>query len=83
MLMQTTIAIVCGQESKAEVTMHEEILRCHSKTLDQLFKKAMPVREQYAESKSICDQLAAFVFPEITIKEFEDTGAEEMVRTLI
>jgi bacterioferritin-associated ferredoxin len=81
MLMQTTISIECGQELETKVTMHEEILRCHSKRLDQLYAKAKPLREQCGKCQRLCKQVARFIFPEMTAKQFEDASSEHDVRT--
>jgi hypothetical protein len=80
MLMQTTITIECGQDLGIKLTAHEEMLRCHSKRLDELYVRAKPVREQYQKCMSICDQLAALLFPEMTAKQFEETSSEDQVR---
>jgi hypothetical protein len=82
MLMQTTITIECGQELETKLTMHEEILRCNSKRFGQVYAKAKPMRELYKKTQSVCDKLAAFVFPEVTTKQFEENGLEEEVHTL-
>jgi hypothetical protein len=80
MLMQTTITIECGQELETKLTVHEEILRCNSKKLGQVYAKAKPMREQYKKSQTVCDKLATFVFPEVTPQQFEKNSLEEEVR---
>jgi hypothetical protein len=81
MLMQTTITVECGQDLATKLTMHEGILRSHSKKLDQLFNKAKSLRENYESSKSICGQLSAIMLPEMTAKKFEENSFEDQVHT--
>ncbi|KAF1836533.1 hypothetical protein BDW02DRAFT_566960 [Decorospora gaudefroyi] len=83
MLMQTTITIECGPDLQSKLTVHEGCLRCHSKPLDQRYAKAKAMREQQEESKALCKKLAAYVFPELNAREFENNGSEEEVIPLI
>ena len=77
--MKTTISVEYGENLTSKVTMHEELLRCHSKSLEQLFTKAKPLREQYVQNQRLMGRLASFVFPEATLKQFEDNGMEHKV----
>jgi hypothetical protein len=80
MLMHTPLIAECGQVLKTKLTMHEEMLRCHSKKLDQLFTNEMLTRKLSKVCKSICDKVATYLFPELNPKQFEEAGSEEQVR---
>jgi hypothetical protein len=79
MLMQTPITIECGPKLQTKLTVHEEILCCHSKPLQARFSKARSIRKQFAKADDFRDQLAAYVFPEATPREFEDNRYDQKV----
>jgi hypothetical protein len=80
MLMQTPIIIECGPDLQTKLTLHEEILCCYSKQLHDRFSKAKSARTQLAKANKFREQLAAFVYPEVTPKDFEDGHLEQKVR---
>jgi hypothetical protein len=77
--MQTPITIECGPKLQVKLTLHEEILCCYSKQLQDRFSKAMSMRVQSAKADNFRHQLAAYVFPEVTPKEFEEGRFEQQV----
>lgn len=81
--MQTPLTVECGDGLTVKLTMHEEILCCHSKLLADRFANAKSLREQYKRTKSISDKIAACVFPEVSPKQFEDSGLEVRVRSAV
>ncbi|RMZ67673.1 hypothetical protein GMOD_00001633 [Pyrenophora seminiperda CCB06] len=83
MLMETPLTVECGVDLTVKLVTHEELLCCHSKLLSGRFAKAKPLRAQYKRTKTISDQLAEYVFPEVSPKEFEDGGLEAQVMPLI
>ncbi|CAO2649999.1 Nn.00g012910.m01.CDS01 [Neocucurbitaria sp. VM-36] len=83
MLMDAAITVECGDSLTSHLTLYEGYLRCHSKSFERLYVRAKFLREQYTESERLMDALAAFVFPEATAKQFEDTGMEEKATPLI
>jgi hypothetical protein len=82
MLMQTSINIECGPKLQTKLTVHEEMLCCHSKPLQARFLKAKSIRQQFVKADDFRDQLAAYVFPETTPKEFEDDRCDQKVCSL-
>jgi hypothetical protein len=79
MLMQTLITIECGPKLETKLTLHEELLCCHSKQLAGQFAKAKSARIQFAKADKFREKLAAYVYPETTQKEFEDGRLEQQV----
>ena len=79
MLMQTPITIECGQDLSDKLTVHEELLCCHSRLLEQRFSAAKDMRQQYEQAKTLRDQMAAYVFPEVTKVQFEARSCEKRV----
>ena len=77
--METTITIEYGSDLKNTLTIHEELLRCHSKEFEQLVARAKSLREQYAKTKVMRDHIGCCVFPEVTAKEFEEKCLEKRV----
>ncbi|KAH7337913.1 hypothetical protein BKA66DRAFT_555278 [Pyrenochaeta sp. MPI-SDFR-AT-0127] len=83
MLLQTTITVECGAKLNTKFTMHEEMLRCHSTSFDQLCAKAKPIRDQYTQCKITMDRIACCIFPEVTHEQFEAAHLEQKVAPLI
>lgn len=81
--MQTPLTVECGDDLTVKLTMHEEILCCHSKLLGDRFAKAKPLMEQYRCTKTISNKLASYIFPEVTPKQFEDRGLEAQVSSTV
>lgn len=77
--MKTPITVECGPDSETKLIFHEEILCCYSKQIQELFLKAKPARMQLAKADKLREQVAAFVFPEVTGREFEDGHLEQKV----
>ncbi|USP79019.1 hypothetical protein yc1106_06293 [Curvularia clavata] len=83
MLMQTPITIECGKNLSEKLTVHEELLCCHSRLLEQRFFAAKDMRQQYEQAKTLRDQMAAYVFPEVTKVQFEARSCEKRALPLI
>jgi hypothetical protein len=77
--MQTPITIECGPKLKVKLTLHEEIICCYSKQLQDRFSRATSMRVQSTKADNFRHQLAAYVFPEVTMKEFEEGRFEQQV----
>lgn len=82
MLLQTPVSVEYGEDLKERLTIHEEILRCHSPKFEKLCAKAQPLCKQYAKSKALNDQVAKFVFPEVTPEQFDRHRLSEKVSCL-
>ncbi|KAF5847646.1 hypothetical protein GGP41_000347 [Bipolaris sorokiniana] len=83
MLMQAPVAIECSPDLSIKFTIHEELLRCHSKLLEECFTKAKILRKQFEQTDHLRDQIAAHVFPEVTAEEFAAGDHEEKALPLI
>ncbi|EUC43023.1 hypothetical protein COCMIDRAFT_7494 [Bipolaris oryzae ATCC 44560] len=83
MLMQTPVEIECGPDLSIKLTIHEELLCCHSKLLEERFTKAKNLRKQFEQTDHLRDQIAAHVFPEVTAEEFAADDHEEKALPLI
>lgn len=79
MLMQTPVSVEYGENLAQKLTMHEEILRCHSPMFEHRCTKAKPLWEQYTKSRALSDQVAKFVFPEVTAEQFDKHRLSEKV----
>jgi hypothetical protein len=79
MLMQTLIEIACGPDLSIKLTVHEELLRYHSRLLEERFAKAKSLRRQYEKLNDLRNQIAEHVFPEVTADLFEHENREEVV----
>lgn len=80
--MQAPVAIECSPDLSIKFTIHEELLRCHSKLLEECFTKAKILRKQFEQTDHLRDQIAAHVFPEVTAEEFAAGDHEEKVSFL-
>ncbi len=78
--MDTAISIEYGLELNSRLTIHEGMLRCHSKKFEKLFVQAKHIREQFAQTTLLKDQVARFVYPEVTEREFEERSLDKQVR---
>ncbi|KAG9185660.1 hypothetical protein G6011_06991 [Alternaria panax] len=83
MLMQTLITIECGPDLKTKLTVHEEILCCHSNQLQGQFSKAKTARTDYEKAGEFREKLAAYVFPEASQKDYEGGHFDLQVKPLI
>ncbi|XP_014562194.1 hypothetical protein COCVIDRAFT_85043 [Bipolaris victoriae FI3] len=83
MLMQTPVEIECGPDLSIKLTIHEELLRCHSELLQDRFTKAKILRKQFEQIDHLRDQIAAHVFPEVTAEDFSAGDHEEKALPLI
>lgn len=79
--MQTPITIECGPLLSIKLTMHEEILCCYSKLLQERFAEAKTLRQQYEQANALRNDIAAHVFPEVTADEFEAGNHQEKVKS--
>lgn len=79
MHMKTPVMIVCGKDLTTQFMMHEELLRHHSRVLEERFSRAKPLRKLYKQSHALRDKIAAHVFPEATADDSEATGHQEQV----
>lgn len=77
--MQTPVEIECGPDLSIKLTIHEELLRCHSELLQDRFTKAKILRKQFEQIDHLRDQIAAHVFPEVTAEDFSAGDHEEKV----
>ncbi|KAJ4373106.1 hypothetical protein N0V83_003397 [Neocucurbitaria cava] len=77
-LMDVAISVEYGERLSCQVTIHEGLLRCHSKLFEQLCARAKLLRGRYIQSDAMMDRLALYMFPETTTEQFEndDMGAK-------
>ncbi|KAJ6200064.1 hypothetical protein J3E72DRAFT_391961 [Bipolaris maydis] len=83
MLMQTPVEIECGPDLSTKLTIHEELLCCHSKLLEERFIQAKVLRKQFEQSDHLRDQIAPHVFPEVTAEQFAAGDHDEKALPLI
>ncbi|KAI4613538.1 uncharacterized protein J4E87_009839 [Alternaria ethzedia] len=83
MLMRTPINIECGPDLATKIIFHKEMICCHSKQLSNLFEKAKPTMIHYEKADKVRDELAQYVFPEVTPKEFETNLLDKQAKPLI
>jgi hypothetical protein len=79
MLMETEIKIEYGKKLKGRRTVHEELLRCQSQSMNELFTKAKPVRDAYVIANDIRRMLKVLVYPHKTAVEFEEEHLDKKV----
>ncbi|KAJ6284266.1 hypothetical protein J3E71DRAFT_360410 [Bipolaris maydis] len=74
--METSRSIL---DDLTELTRHEELLRHHSRVLEERFSKAEPLRELYEQSHALRNKIAAHVFPEVTEDDSEASSHQEQL----
>jgi hypothetical protein len=79
MLMETEIKVEYGKKLKGGRTIHEEILRCQSHSMNELFSKAKPVRVAYVIANDMRRLLKVLVYPHKTAVEFEEEHLDKKV----
>jgi hypothetical protein len=82
MLMSTPIEIECGPDLATKLTVHEELLRCHSTLLDERYTKAKFERDAIADRSAFQAAIATYVYPVTPAKRFVDSNAAEKVRCI-
>lgn len=80
MLMETPWSIEYGKNLVSKLTIHEEMLRCHSKAFEKLCATAKPLQERYVKCRDLMASLGSCGYPEVTQKQFKAERMERMVR---
>jgi hypothetical protein len=80
-LMVTKITLEYGEKFKQHITIHKEMICCHSSAMQSRFKKAEALRISYSSADKLRKDLKRLVYPRVSAQDFDEEHKENEVST--
>jgi hypothetical protein len=77
--METEITLEYGKKLKQHRIIHKELLCCYSKLFRILFSQADALLSMYSTANGMRKQLKTYIYPHVSIEDFEKKHGEKKV----
>jgi hypothetical protein len=79
--MKTGITLEYGEKFQLHITIHKEMICCHSSAMQTRFKKAELLRTAYSTADKLRKDLKRLVYPRVSVQDFNEDHMEKEVST--
>jgi hypothetical protein len=80
--MVTEITLEYGEKFELHITIHKEMICCHSPTMQTHFKRAESLRTAYSTAHKLRKDLKRLVYPRISVQDFDEEHMEKEASTI-